>query len=102
MRGGDRQARVYEAAWFGGTGSLQGEQVRCLTAQAQALCHTGYALDDEGCQDMAALHRRFGVELLSEQRLPVQWANPTTSSLAPSPQPHFPIDQEHSPTVLAS
>lgn len=63
---------VYEAAWFGGAGTLHGEPVRCLTAQAQVLCHTGYPLDDEDRRDMAALQRRFGVELLPEQRFPVQ------------------------------
>ncbi|MCX5254778.1 amino acid transporter [Streptomyces canus] len=63
---------VYEAAWFGGTGTLQGEPVRCLTAQGQVRCHTGYELDDEDCRDVAALHERFGVDLLPEQRFPVR------------------------------
>ncbi|MFF5538551.1 nucleotidyltransferase domain-containing protein [Streptomyces cinerochromogenes] len=58
---------VYAAAWFGGSGVIEGQPVRCLTAQGQVLCHTGYPLDDEDRQDMAALHRRFGVELLPEQ-----------------------------------
>ncbi|GHB84003.1 hypothetical protein GCM10010347_63660 [Streptomyces cirratus] len=62
---------VYEAAWFGGTGNLQGEPVRCLTAQGQVVCHSGYELDDEDRRDMAALHERFGVELLPEQRFPL-------------------------------
>lgn len=31
------------------------------------LCHTGYPLDDEDRRDMAALQRRFGLELLPEQ-----------------------------------
>jgi lincosamide nucleotidyltransferase A/C/D/E len=57
---------VYAAAWFGGSGTIQGQTVRCLTAEAQVLCHTGYELDDEDRQDMAALHQRFGVELLPE------------------------------------
>ncbi|WP_245659356.1 nucleotidyltransferase domain-containing protein [Streptomyces ochraceiscleroticus] len=59
---------VYEAAWFGGTGTLQDQPVRCLTAKGQVMCHTGYELDDEDRRDMAALHERFGVELLPEQR----------------------------------
>ncbi|GHG74446.1 hypothetical protein GCM10018779_51160 [Streptomyces griseocarneus] len=63
---------VYEAAWLGGTGILQGEPVRCLTAQGQVLCHTGYELDDEDRRDMAALHERFGVDLLPEQRFLVR------------------------------
>lgn len=58
---------VYAAAWFGGTGTLQGRPVRCLSAEGQVLCHTGYPLDEDDRRDMAALHRRFGVELLPEQ-----------------------------------
>lgn len=57
----------YAAAWFDGIGTIRGETVRCLTAQGQVLCHTGYTLDDEDRQDMAALQRRFGLELLPEQ-----------------------------------
>ncbi|MEV6294652.1 hypothetical protein AB0M41_30385 [Streptomyces sp. NPDC051896] len=45
----------------------RGEAARCLTAEGQVLCHTGYPLDDEDRQDMAALQRRFGLELLPEQ-----------------------------------
>ncbi|MFI1105758.1 nucleotidyltransferase domain-containing protein [Streptomyces melanogenes] len=63
---------VYEAGWFGGNGTLQGEPVRCLTAQGQVACHTGYELDDEDRRDMTALHDRFGVDLLPEQRFPVR------------------------------
>lgn len=59
---------VYEAAWFGGSGTLLGEPVRCLTSEGQVMCHTGYELDDEDRRDMAALHERFGVGLLPEQR----------------------------------
>lgn len=58
---------VYEAAWFDATGTIHGEAVRCLTAQGQVLCRTGYTLDDEDRRDMAALQQRFGVELLPEQ-----------------------------------
>ncbi|MFF0220035.1 nucleotidyltransferase domain-containing protein [Streptomyces vinaceus] len=63
---------VYEAAWFGGAGTLQGEPVRCLTAQGQVACHTGYELDEEDRRDMAALHKRFSVDLLPEQESPVR------------------------------
>lgn len=58
---------VYAAAWFDGSGIIQGETVRCLTAEGQVLCHTGYPLNDKDRQDMAALQRRFGVQLLPEQ-----------------------------------
>ncbi|WP_406347420.1 nucleotidyltransferase domain-containing protein [Streptomyces sp. NBC_00144] len=61
---------VYEAAWFSGNGTLQGEPVRCLTAQGQAACHTGYELDEEDRRDMTALRDRFGVDLLPEQGCP--------------------------------
>ncbi|MFD8568031.1 nucleotidyltransferase domain-containing protein [Streptomyces sp. NPDC059639] len=63
---------VYEAAWFGGNGTLQGEPVRCLTVQGQVACHAGYELDDEDRRDMTALHDRFGVDLLPEQRFGVR------------------------------
>lgn len=58
---------VYAAAWFAGAGTILGEAVRCLTPQGQVLCHTGYPLDDDDRRDVAALRRRFGVDLLPGQ-----------------------------------
>jgi lincosamide nucleotidyltransferase A/C/D/E len=59
---------IYRGSWFDGQGVIGGEPVRCLTPEGQVRCHTGYALDDDDRQDMAALLEHFGVGLLPEQR----------------------------------
>jgi len=50
----------YPAAGFEGTGAVAGRLVRCLTPDAQALCHAGYELDDDDQHDLRALDERFG------------------------------------------
>ena len=53
---------VYPAAGFTGNGSIDGQQVRCLTAEVQMMyCHTGYELTEKDFREMDALHQRFGV-----------------------------------------
>ncbi|MFG1691437.1 nucleotidyltransferase domain-containing protein [Gemmatimonadota bacterium] len=51
-----------------GEGSIRGRSVRCLTAEYQVRSHTGYTLKETDFADMNALHERFGVALLDEQR----------------------------------
>ena len=53
---------VYPASGFNGRGSVLGQRVRCLTAEAQMLCHTGYELSEKDFREMETLHARFGVE----------------------------------------
>lgn len=64
------QVWVYPAAGFAGTGVVGGQKVRCLTAEVQVRCHTGYQLREVDFQDMQALRRRFGVQLRPEHHRP--------------------------------
>lgn len=54
---------TYPAAGFSGAGEIDGCQVKCLSAEAQMLCHTGYQLDAEDVREMLALHEAYGVPL---------------------------------------
>lgn len=63
---GNGDVWVYPAAGFAGSGLIDGQPVRCLTAEVQVRCHTGYQLREVDFHDMEALHRRFGVKLLPE------------------------------------
>jgi lincosamide nucleotidyltransferase A/C/D/E len=77
------QVWVYPAAGFAGTGTVDGQPVRCLTAEVQVLCHAGYQLREVDFQDMQALHRRFGVQLLPEHHPPS--ANNRSATSQPPP-----------------
>jgi lincosamide nucleotidyltransferase A/C/D/E len=57
-------------ARFVATGVVDGQPVRCLTAEVQVLCHAGYQLREVDFHDMEALHRRFGVQLRPEHYPP--------------------------------
>jgi lincosamide nucleotidyltransferase A/C/D/E len=59
---------VYPAAGFRGTGRVADREVRCLTPEAQMLCHTGYEPSDKDFREMRLLRQRFGVELPEEYR----------------------------------
>ena len=59
---------TFPAAGFAGAGMVDGRSVRCLTPEVQILCHAGYDLDEDDIRDIKALHGRFGVEPLPEQR----------------------------------
>jgi lincosamide nucleotidyltransferase A/C/D/E len=54
---------TYPAAGFAGTGRVLAREVRCLTAEAQVICHEGYELDADDLQDLQALREAFGVRL---------------------------------------
>lgn len=53
---------TYPAWAFAGVGTIGGTPVKCLTAEAQVLCHSAadYQFDDDDYRDLLALHRRFG------------------------------------------
>jgi FMN phosphatase YigB (HAD superfamily) len=55
--------RIYPAAAFTGTGTIDGESVRCMTAEYQVANHAGYDLGDADFHDVNALHERFGIDL---------------------------------------
>ena len=56
----------YPAWALNGIGSLESRRVRCLTAEYQVESHTGYLLRDVDHLDVAALCRRFGIDLPPE------------------------------------
>lgn len=60
---------VYPSEGFSGTGSIEGLAVRCLTPEAQVLCHAhGYEPGEKDFRDMALLEERFELELPSRLR----------------------------------
>jgi lincosamide nucleotidyltransferase A/C/D/E len=55
---------VFPAAGFNGHGVVKGTSVRCLTPEAQVLCHAhGYIPTEKDFRDMELLQARFGMEL---------------------------------------
>ncbi len=55
----------YPPEGFSGTGSIDERSVRCLTAEVQMLCHTGYVPDENDQHDVQLLHIHFGLALPS-------------------------------------
>ncbi len=43
-----------------GNGMVAGTEVRCITAEKQMLCHTGYDLPDKQVADLQRLHENLG------------------------------------------
>jgi lincosamide nucleotidyltransferase A/C/D/E len=60
--------RTYDATTFTGIGVIGGERVRCGTAEAQVLAHSGYELADVDIRDLRVLRDRLGVELPPHQQ----------------------------------
>lgn len=52
---------IYPSAGFTGKGEINGRAVKCLTAEVQMLCHTGYKLTEKDFTEMKLLHEKFGV-----------------------------------------
>lgn len=53
---------IYPAQGFIGQGCVAGRPVRCLTAEAQVLCHAhGYVPTEKDRRDMTLLKERFGL-----------------------------------------
>jgi lincosamide nucleotidyltransferase A/C/D/E len=68
-----------------GSGTVNGQPVRCITAEWQVRFHSGYELDEDDRNDVGALCARFDI-LLPEQPVP-----PTRARQAsPRPLPHWP------------
>ena len=60
---------VFPARRFGGHGQILGFNVRCLSPEAQVLCHAhGYGPKEKDLRDMELLKAHFGVELPSHLR----------------------------------
>ena len=59
---------IFPASALRGTGSVDGREVRCLTAEYEVRSHTGYPLKETDFADVYALHDRFGIPLPAEYR----------------------------------
>ncbi len=57
---------VFQAVDLQGKGTILGRPVRCMSAEMQMLCHTGYTLEEKDCNDMYLLNKRFGTALPAE------------------------------------
>ncbi len=53
---------------FGGSGSVDGSPVRCITPGWLVKFHTGYAVDENDYRDVKALCQRFGIAVPEEYR----------------------------------
>jgi len=56
----DAEGLVFSSADLAGQGTIAGLPVRCLSPEAQLLCHTGYDLPDYQVRDLELLREKFG------------------------------------------
>lgn len=47
-----------------GLGKIAGTTVRCITAEKQMVCHTGYIVPEKQLADLRYLHEKFGVSFI--------------------------------------
>jgi len=59
---------LYPSSGLAGSGSIGGQNVRCLSPDLQLRFHVGYEPDDDDRHDMELLCRHFGLEPPSEYR----------------------------------
>lgn len=59
---------MYPASSLTGTGKINGQVVRCISAEDMVKFHSGYELDEKDYNDVKALCEKFGIELPSEYR----------------------------------
>jgi lincosamide nucleotidyltransferase A/C/D/E len=57
---------AYPLESLAGSGFIQGYPVKCITAEWMVRFHTGYELDEDDYQDVAALCQRFDIALPAE------------------------------------
>lgn len=57
---------IYPAEGFAGKGKVLDTSVRCISAAAQMICHTGYTITRKDIREMELLHKRFGVDYPEE------------------------------------
>ena len=62
----DGTGLAFPAVAFTGTGTIDGESVRCMTAEYQVANHAGYDPGDADFHDVYALHDKFGMDLPDE------------------------------------
>lgn len=60
----------YPPASLAGTGSIDGQPVRCISAEYMVKFHSGYELRDKDFKDVSALCDRFGIDVPEEYQHP--------------------------------
>lgn len=58
----------YPPASLTGTGFIEGQTVRCISAEYMVKFHSGYELRDKDFKDVSALCDRFGIDYPDEYR----------------------------------
>jgi lincosamide nucleotidyltransferase A/C/D/E len=61
--GPPEKGEMYPAASLTGTGLIEGRPVRCISPEWVVKFHSGYELKDKDFRDVAALCRKFGIDL---------------------------------------
>jgi lincosamide nucleotidyltransferase A/C/D/E len=57
------KGEMYPAASLTGTGKIEGQTVRCISAEWMVKFHSGYPLKEKDFRDVAALCGKFGIDL---------------------------------------
>jgi lincosamide nucleotidyltransferase A/C/D/E len=66
--------QMYPSASLAGQGVIQGQAVKCISAQWAVKFHSGYPLQQKDFEDVSALCRKFGLDLPQEY---LPFARPT-------------------------
>jgi lincosamide nucleotidyltransferase A/C/D/E len=61
--GPPEKGEMYPAASFTGTGTIDGQTVRCISAEWAIKFHSGYDLQEKDFRDVSALCKKFGIPL---------------------------------------
>lgn len=59
----DREGFIFTPQDLSGEGTVAWYNVRCVSAENQMICHTGYVLPEYQWDDLERLHEKFGIEL---------------------------------------
>jgi lincosamide nucleotidyltransferase A/C/D/E len=59
---------AYEAAHFGGKGSIEGREVRCINPKTLVEFHTGYPLDEGDHHDVLVLCKKYDIEIPEDHK----------------------------------
>jgi lincosamide nucleotidyltransferase A/C/D/E len=63
LYGPPQKGEMYPAASLTGKGEIRGYTVRCISPEWSVKFHSGYQLKDKDFRDVAALCKKFGIEL---------------------------------------
>lgn len=53
---------MYPSASLTGSGAIDGRPVKCISPEFLVKFHSGYELDDNDLEDVAALCNRYGID----------------------------------------